>query len=159
MKKFFSNKTNILLSILLIAILTGIIFLIASFFEKPKIYAIDYSKLAEQEITAWAEKEGITGEYLQISYQYDETVEKGRPVSQKPKEGEEIKDILSIVISQGPDPTRAVELPPLDNMTKETIASWFQKNHFTDVTYEYVLDPTREGDPAYHRDPGSQKEE
>ena len=146
MKKFFSNKTNILLSILLIAILTGIIFLIASFFEKPKIYAIDYSKLTEQEITAWAEKEGITGENLQISYQYDETVEKGRPVSQKPKEGEEIKDILSIVISQGPDPTRAVELPPLDSMTKETIASWFQKNHFTDVTYEYVLDPTHPKD-------------
>ncbi|MBR4121999.1 MAG: PASTA domain-containing protein, partial [Erysipelotrichaceae bacterium] len=140
MKKFFSNKTNILLSLVLIAILTGLIFLIGSFFEKPKIYAIDYSKLTEQEIKAWAENEGITGENLKISYQYDESVEKGKPVSQKPKDGEEIKDILSIVISQGPDPTLAVEVPAIEGMTKETIATWFQRNHFPDVTYEYVLD-------------------
>ena len=56
MKKFFSNKTNIILSAVLIAILTGLIFLIGSFFEKPKIYAIDYSKLTEQEIKAWADR-------------------------------------------------------------------------------------------------------
>ena len=142
MKSFFSNKLNILLVVLLVVILGAAGFLGWRMLQPDPLTAIDYSQLTEEEIQAWAENEGLPAEKLKITYQYSDSVEKGMMVSQSPKAGEVIEDRLAIVISQGADPEKKVELPVIaEGMTRVDLEKWFTQNYFSDVTYEYTLDP------------------
>ncbi len=141
MKNFLTNKINLLVILLLAVLLGGTCYLSYNTFFKHDIIAIDFTKLEKDEIVSWASKEGLKEEDLKFSDQYSETIEIGKPISQKPAIGEKIDGTLVIVLSKGPDPELKVTLPTIEeNTTKQVLEEWFLKNHFTDITYEYVLD-------------------
>ena len=141
MKNFLTNKINLLIILLLAVLLGGTCYLSYNTFFKHDIIAIDFTKLEKDEIVSWASKEVLKEEDLKFSDQYSETIEIGKPISQKPAIGEKIDGTLVIVLSKGPDPELKVTLPTIEeNTTKQVLEEWFLKNHFTDITYEYVLD-------------------
>ena len=141
MKNFLTNKINLLIILLLAVLLGGTCYLSYNTFFKHDIIAIDFTKLEKDEIVSWASKEVLKEEDLKFSDQYSETIEIGKPISQKPAIGEKIDGTLVIVLSKGPDPELKVTLPTIEEYTtKQVLEEWFLKNHFTDITYEYVLD-------------------
>ena len=139
MKDFFRNKTNIILTAVLAVLVVAAAFLLWQMFGPEPIKAIDFSKLNEDEVKEWQTQYGVSDDLLTIRYEYDEEVEKGYVVYQSIKEGEDISDGITIVISNGYDPNLELELPDIEGLTKTDLKSWFDTNHFSEYRFEYVL--------------------
>ena len=140
MKRFFSSKLNVCLTILLIIVVGVAIWLGFSTFGNPfskDVDAIDFVGMSKIEVEKWVEENDLSDAY-NSSYQYDETVEKDIVVYQSVKEGAVIGDKLTIVYSQGKDPSSTVDLGEnLKNKTYKEAKEWFSQNEYSNVIYKF----------------------
>lgn len=141
---FQSRKTTYILAgvsiaLFMIVAIVAYIFLVADPGSKYKV--IDLREKSITEVETWIEENKIPEELYQISYEFDEDIEKDHVVSQNLKVEEYItKDTpLKLVISNGPDPEKEIELIDFKDKTEDEIKKWFEDNRFTDVTFEYVV--------------------
>ena len=97
----------------------------------------------------WIEKYD-TEEQVQLVYDYSEDVEVDIVMEQSLEEGAvlEADDTLQLTLSLGPDDEALFELPDFTGKKRAEIEEWFNKYHFTAVTYTYeaVEDATIEKD-------------
>ena len=138
----FKNKVILALMIAFMAVVGTIVYLVVDTYINKDVYAIDFSSLSENEIITWYSEAFGSIDNLDISYVYDEEIEKDKMISQSVAVDEIITDEgLKIVFSNGIDPSKEIELPNfvLEEYTKEMIEEFFELNHFTDVSYEYEL--------------------
>lgn len=139
MNNFFQNKTNIFLSIMLVIILGAAGFLAYGYFSPESIKAIDYSQLTKGEIEEWfSEKEMIDA--LNVEYEYSDDVALDKVIYQSIKEGDEITDKITIVLSKGMDLEKEVEFIEIDeDLDVDEALKWLKDNGFNDVSVEYAL--------------------
>lgn len=135
-----SKKKTIILSIIsiilvLIAIGLGYYYLMSS---KP-ISIPDFSSMKEEEIVKWLEENKLDEKKYELVYEYSEDIEKGKLISQSINEGSKLKkeEILKIVISDGIDPKKEIEIPDFKGKSVAEITKWFEENHFTNMKVEY----------------------
>ena len=140
MKRFFSSKLNVCLTILLIIVVGVAIWLGFSTFGNPfskDVNAINFVGMNKIEVEKWVEENDLLEAY-NSSYQYDETVEKDIVVYQSVKEGAVIGDKLTIVYSQGKDPSSTVDLGEnLKGKTYKEAKEWFSQNEYSNVIYKF----------------------
>lgn len=86
----------------------------------------------------WIEKYD-TEDQVQLVYDYSEEVEVDIVMDQSLEEGAvlEADDTLQLTLSLGPDDEAIFELPDFTGKKKAEIEEWFNKYHFTAVTYTY----------------------
>ncbi len=86
----------------------------------------------------WIEKYD-TEDQVQLVYDYSEEVEVDIVMEQSLEEGTvlESDDTLQLTLSLGPDEKALFELPDFTGKKKAEIEEWFNKYHFTAVTYTY----------------------
>lgn len=86
----------------------------------------------------WIEKYD-TEEQVQLVYDYSEEVEVDIVMDQSLEEGSvlEADETLQLTLSLGPDDEAVFELPDFTGKKKAEIEEWFNKYHFTAVTYTY----------------------
>lgn len=142
MKNFFSNKTNIILVVVLIVLLGAGGFFAYNVLKEPALKAIDFTNMSESEIIAWANENGCADK-IEFKHEFDSTVKKDYVIYQSIKEGDEINDTIMIIISDGEDVAGKVEIPVSNFKTKDEIEAWFKDNNFINVTYEFVSDETK----------------
>ena len=140
MKRFFSSKLNVCLTILLIIVVGVAIWLGFSTFGNPfskDVDAIDFVGMSKIEVEKWVEENDLLDAY-NSSYQYDETVEKDIVVYQSVKDGAVVGDKLTIVYSQGKDPSSTVDLGEnLKGKTYKEAKEWFSQNEYSNVIYKF----------------------
>lgn len=143
------NKTTLILG----AILTFLIILIGGilayfYLLTPSVTMVDLSNKTIDEVNLFIQENKLNEENYEISYEYSETVEKDKVISQSIEVGKKIseKDILKIVVSNGKDPNLEVSIPDFTNKTESEIKEWFDTNLFTDVSFEYVISDKIEKD-------------
>ena len=140
MKRFFSSKLNVCLTILLIIVVGVAVWLGFSTFGNPfskDVNAINFVGMSKIEVEKWVEENDLLDAY-NSSYQYDETVEKDIVVYQSVKEGAVIGDKLTIVYSQGKDPNNTVDLgETLKDKTYKETKEWFSQNEYSNVIYKF----------------------
>ena len=140
MKRFFSSKLNVCLTILLIIVVGVAVWLGFSTFGNPfskDVNAINFVGMSKIEVEKWVEENDLLDAY-NSSYQYDETVEKDIVVYQSVKEGAVIGDKLTIVYSQGKDPNSTVDLGEnLKDKTYKEAKEWFSQNEYSNVIYKF----------------------
>lgn len=140
--KFFKNKTNVILALVLLILIGVGVILGIKFFSKPALTAVDFTNMSEQEIIAWAEENDVADKF-EIEHEYDENVPAGGIIYQSIKEGEEIPDSVLIIISDGPDLSNAVQVPD-DIKTIEAFENWAKENNFVSYKVEYNNDSEKE---------------
>ena len=141
---FQSRKTTYILAsisivLFIIVAILAYVFLIAS--PSKQYQVIDLRNKSITEVETWITENEIPEELYQLSYEFDEDIEKDHVVSQNLKVQEYITEEtpLKLVISNGPDPQKEIELIDFNGKTEEEIKQWFDENKFTDVTFEYVV--------------------
>lgn len=148
MKRFFENKLNVILSIVLVAVIGLGVWAGFTFFGNPfdkSVTAIDFSTMNKTEVEKWISDNGLDNSVYNYSYQYDETVEKDYVVYQSVKEGDTITNSLTIVYSNGKDPNGTTDIAnAIKNMSYEDIKQWFILNEYTNVTYVFETSDTYE---------------
>lgn len=148
MKRFFSSKLNVFLTILLIAVIGVAVWFGFTMFGNPfskTINAIDFSKMNKTEVEKWVADSGLSADKFNYSYQYDDVVEKDYVVYQSVKEGEAISDKLTIIYSNGKDPSGTVDIAnQVKNMSYSDAKKWFIQNEYTNVTYTFETSDTYE---------------
>ena len=100
---FFKSKLNVVLLIILLALLGVGGFFGYKMFIKPDVLAINFSDMSSQEISAWFNDNKLSDK-LVIEEDYDDTVAQGRVIYQSVKEGDPIKNKVTVIISKGKDP-------------------------------------------------------
>lgn len=135
--KVLKNKTTLALIAVLIVLIGLIAFFSLKLVNMKTIYAVDVSTYSERSIKDWYYDEFGSLDTLNIKYEYSETIPKGSVISQSIKEGEEITDEFKVIISNGADPFKEIELPDFTDYTKEQIEKFFNENYFSDVSFEY----------------------
>lgn len=148
MKRFFENKLNVILSVVLVAVIGLGVWAGFTFFGNPfdkSVTAIDFSTMNKTEVEKWISDNGLDNSVYNYSYQYDETVEKDYVVYQSVKEGDTITNSLTIVYSNGQDPNGTTDIAnAIKNMSYEDIKQWFILNEYTNVTYVFETSDTYE---------------
>lgn len=109
----------------------------------------------------WIEKYD-NEDQVQLVYDYSEDVEVDIVMEQSLEEGTvlEADDTLQLTLSLGPDEKALFELPDFTGKKKAEIEEWFNKYHFTAVTYTYeaVEDASIEKDTFISMTPEAGKE-
>ena len=148
MKDFFSNKLNIFLTFLLLAIVGVCVWFAFTLFGNPfdkSIVAANFSGMNKSEVEQWIADNKLDETKYNYSFQYDETIEQNYVVYQSVKEGEVIKDSLTIVYSNGKDPNAVVDVTnEINNMSADEARNWFAANGYTNVNFLYETSDTFE---------------
>ena len=148
MKRFFSSKLNIFLTVLLIAVIGVAVWLGFNVFGNPfskTVNAINFSGMNKTEVEKWVSNSGLSADKYNYSYQYDESIQQDYVVYQSVKEGEAISDSLTIIYSSGKDPNGAVDIAnQVKNMSYSDARNWFIQNEYTNVTYAFETSETYE---------------
>lgn len=109
----------------------------------------------------WIEKYD-NEDQVQLVYDYSEDVEVDIVMEQSLEEGTvlEADDTLQLTLSLGPDEKALFELPDFTGKKRAEIEEWFNKYHFTAVTYTYeaVEDASIEKDTFISMTPEAGKE-
>ena len=140
MKRFFSNKINIFVTIILVLTIGVATFFALNYFGVigKEIIAVDFSGMNKTEVDAWVKEEGLDENSYNYSYAYDETIEKDYVVYQSVKAGEAISNGLTIVYSNGKDPNGSVDIESIiKNMSYGDIKQWFISNEYSNVSYTF----------------------
>ena len=103
--------------------------------EVPSFIGNDVSLVKD-----WAVQNNLD-ESVIYSYGHDEEMEKDHILSQTPSAGTFLKkgEIVSVTVSDGPDPNKEIEIIDFSGMKEEEIIKWFEENHFKDVVFEYEV--------------------
>ncbi len=148
MKRFFSNKLNIFLTVLLIIVIGVAIWFGFSVFGNPfnkTVNAINFSGMNKTEVEKWISDNKLASGKYNYSYQYDETIEYDYVVYQSVKEGDVISDSLTIIYSSGKDPNGTADIAnEVKNMSYSDARNWFIQNEYTNVTYTFETNDTYE---------------
>ena len=148
MKDFFSNKLNIFLTFLLLAIVGVCVWFALTLFGNPfdkSIVAINFSGMNKTEVEKWIEDNKLDKSKYNYSFQYDEVVEQNYVVYQSVKEGEKINDSLTIVYSNGKDPNGSKDVATeIKNMSADEARKWFLVNEYSNVNFLYEVSDIHE---------------
>ncbi|SJZ85595.1 PASTA domain-containing protein [Anaerorhabdus furcosa] len=141
----FRDKKTIGLMVAAGILILLTIAIVAIFFLFPtkKIEIPDFTNKTKIDVDAWVVENDLTTDQVLFNYEFNESIIKDQVTSQSIVGGETLKkdDVLTITLSNGPDPDLIVTLPDFKDMTHDQIEAWFLENKFTDVTYEYIPDP------------------
>lgn len=140
---FTNKKTIALLSavgVLAIATIAAVVVLLT--LPGKAIQVEDFSGKTVEEIKQWATEKKLADSQLVIDYEFSDTVEKDKLISQSIASEQKLnKDsVLTVVFSKGPDPDVEVTLPDFKDMTEDEIEKFVETNKLLDVTYEYAVD-------------------
>lgn len=148
MKDFFSSKLNIFLSVLLLAIICVCVWFAFTLFGNPfdkSIIAVNFSGMNKTEVEKWIDDNKLDKSKYNYSFQYDEVIEQNYVVYQSVKEGEKINDSLTIVYSNGKDPSGAKDVASeIKNMSADEARKWFLVNEYTNVSFLYEISDVQE---------------
>ena len=148
MKDFFSSKLNIFLSVLLLAIIGVCVWFAFTLFGNPfdkSIIAVNFSGMNKTEVEKWIDDNKLDKSKYNYSFQYDEVIEQNYVVYQSVKEGEKINDSLTIVYSNGKDPSGARDVASeVKNMSADEARKWFLVNEYTNVSFLYEISDVQE---------------
>lgn len=148
MKDFFSSKLNIFLSVLLLAIISVCVWFAFTLFGNPfdkSIVAVNFSGMNKTEVEKWIDDNKLDKSKYNYSFQYDEVIEQNYVVYQSVKEGEKINDSLTIVYSNGKDPSGAKDVASeIKNMSADEARKWFLVNEYTNVSFLYEISDVQE---------------
>lgn len=148
MKDFFSNKLNIVLSIILVGVLgLAVYFVLAitGFSFSNKVVAIDFTNYSKAQVEQWVSENKLKDGVYTYTYEYSDDIEKDYVIYQSVKEGDVISDSLIMIYSNGQDPSGEIELPDLNvGTTEEEIEAWLNTNEFSNVTWNYETSETHE---------------
>ncbi len=148
MKRFFSSKLNIFLTVLLIVVIGVAVWFGFNVFGNPfskSVNAINFSGMNKTEVEKWVSDSGLSSDKYNYSYQYDESIEQDYVVYQSVKEGETITDQLTIIYSSGKDPNGTTDIAnQVKNMSYNDARNWFIQNEYTNVTYAFETSETYE---------------
>lgn len=148
MKDFFSSKLNIFLSVLLLAIIGVCVWFAFTLFGNPfdkSIVAVNFSGMNKTEVEKWIDDNKLDKSKYSYSFQYDEVIEQNYVVYQSVKEGEKINDSLTIVYSNGKDPSGAKDVASeIKNMSADEARKWFLANEYTNVSFLYEISDVQE---------------
>jgi len=140
MKKFFQNKTNVIIVAVLAAVLVVVAVVGFVFLGKGKSITIpDLTGKTVTEVEEWANQNGIGEDQLSFEYIYSETVESGKVAYHSPKADEELLSNLVCYVSLGADPNADITIPEVnDDLMIGDVKSWAEKNGMTNVTVQYL---------------------
>ena len=156
--KFFRNKLNIVLTLVLL-ILIGIgVVLGIKFFSKPAIKVIDFTNMYEDEVVAWSIENEVQDSF-EYKHEYDEQVEAGKVIYQSLKEGETIEENVLIIVSDGPDKTNYIQIPVDTLKTQESFDAWALDKGLNNIKYEYIDDSDLDEGSIISIDPSELKAE
>lgn len=148
MKDFFSSKLNIFLSVLLLAIISVCVWFAFTLFGNPfdkSIVAVNFSGMNKTEVEKWIDDNKLDKSKYNYSFQYDDVIEQNYVVYQSVKEGEKINDSLTIVYSNGKDPSGAKDVASeIKNMSADEARKWFLVNEYTNVSFLYETSDVQE---------------
>ncbi len=98
---------------------------------------IDFTDQTKKDVQAWAQENEVGDESLQFEYAFDEEKAKDTVLSQSIPAGEflEAGELLTVTLSDGPDPDKELELPDFTGKKLEEIQKWFTDNLFKNVTF------------------------
>lgn len=140
----FTNKKTIGLIVTAAILFIATIGIAIFYFLVPvkQIEVIDFTSMDKVEVDAWILENELTPEQVVFAYEFNEVTEKDTVLNQSILAGETLKkdDILTITLSDGPDPGLIVTIPDFTGKTHDEIETWFKENKFTDITYEYIPD-------------------
>ncbi|MGN1405716.1 MAG: PASTA domain-containing protein, partial [Erysipelotrichaceae bacterium] len=154
---FFKSKLNVILLIILLALLGIGGFFGYKMFIKPDVAAINFSDMSSDEITAWFNDNKLSDK-LVIEEDYDDTVAEGRVIYQSVKEGDPIKNKVTVIISKGKDPNSNFTIP-VENQTYDSIKLWFSEHGFSNVSYTYTDSAETESGRVLSVNPSSARPE
>ena len=100
MKRFLTNKLNIVLSLLLLLDLTTIVLLVKSL-GINEIKAIDFTGYQKSEVENWLYTNEIDLSKYHYDYSYDDETEENEVIYQSIKPGATIDQDFSIIYSKG----------------------------------------------------------
>ncbi|MBR5291142.1 MAG: PASTA domain-containing protein, partial [Erysipelotrichaceae bacterium] len=143
MKIFKNKKTVLLLSItLVLTLITGAALIL--FLNSPvnTIELPEFTEKTIQEIMSWKDANALNDNQVIYQYEYSEEKEKDTVLSQSVAAGTKLteEDQIIFIVSKGYDPDKEIALPEdMDKMTQEQLSTYFETNHFSDITFEYVV--------------------
>ena len=146
MKILKNKKTVVLLSITgVLAIVTGLAVLL--FINSPinTIELPDFKDKTIQDIMSWKDANDLLDSQVIYSYEYSEEKPKDTVLSQSLDPLTKLKeeDTVTFVISKGLDLDKVIDFPSdMNQLTENQLNTFFEENHFQDVTFEYVTSST-----------------
>ena len=148
MKRFFENKLNVILCIVLIGVIGVGVWFCLNVFGNPfdkSITAINFSNMNKTDVEKWVSEKGLDNGVYSYSYTYNDEIEKDYVTYQSVKEGDTIGTSLVIVYSDGKDPNGSTDIAnKIKNMSYDDIKQWFILNEYTNVTYVFETSDTYE---------------
>ena len=142
------NKASIALLVIILVLIIGIIVTLVLFMNasNQRIDVINHVGSTSEQVQQWCSDNKLDETHCVFTMQYSETVPEDNIIAQSIESGSTMSenDTITFTVSQGKDPDYEVTLPDFSTMNETEVMQWFQDNLFTDVTYEYQVDPDAE---------------
>lgn len=142
------NKASIALLVVILILIVGIIAALVLFLNtsESRIEVINHVGSTSEAAQQWCDENKLDQTHCVFTLQYSETVPQDNIIAQSIESGSTMSenDIITFTVSQGKDPDYEVTLPDFTTMNETEVMQWFEDNLFTDVTYEYQVDPEKE---------------
>jgi len=121
---------NVKLLIVILAIIAVLGVVGYFLFLAPKIEMPNFIGKQAKDVSAWVKQQGIQTSGILFEQKYDFNTDEDTVLSQSVEEGKKIKENakLTFVISMGADPDEIIKVPDLENMEKDEIQAWINKN-------------------------------
>lgn len=102
----------------------------------------DFSEKTKEDVQTWMTDDEVDSNLVTFSYAYDEDKDQDIVLSQSMTTGEKLtkENILTITLSNGPDPDKEFTLPDFTGKDKKEVTKWFTDNRFSAVTYAFSPD-------------------
>lgn len=145
---FFKSKKFLILIIIIVLLIIALVGVgLYLLFAKPKSFEVtNFVGKEKLEAEKFCEDYSLDEQHCLFTLEYSETVEDGYITAQSIDAGKKMKksDTITFNVSQGKDPDYEVTLADFTNMKESEIEKWFEDNDFTNVTFEYKVDATKE---------------
>ncbi len=118
------------------------------YLQMSRIRIADFSDLTKNDVLDWMSENKVPEEQVVFQREYDDEIPADTVLSQS-MAAEEILaegDILTIVLSGGPDPEASFELPDFTGKNRKEAEAWFAERKFLSVTIDEKPDRTTEKD-------------
>jgi|GEM_PF-1127939 len=144
----FSNRTTrglLITAVLLMAAAGGAVgYYLTS--QNAGVRVADLAGKTKEDVKSWQQESKLSDDQLILAYSYDETAAVDTVLSQSIPADQVLKkgDVLTVTLSNGPDPDKEFDAQDFTGKDQDTITKWFTDNKFTNVTYSFQASDTVE---------------
>lgn len=110
--------------------------------ESQKVTVPSFPGKTKSDVESWMSQNSLSSDRCLFDYAYDEEKDRDVVLSQSIEADSVLgpQEVLTITLSDGPDPDKEFQMPDFSGKKQEEVEQWFEDHRFSSVSYAFESD-------------------